>query len=83
MPGPHPDVNDKLLQKNVGILMGHQIYHRVYDLDPQGKPTLVAVSWNRKASLNPRKYTHLDFAEVLYGTPNGKVRWKNIEEFEK
>ena len=82
-PGPHPDVNDKLLQRQVWRLVGHQIYHRVYDLDATGIPTLVAVSWSRKASLNPWRVTHLDFAEVLYGTPDGKVRWASIEDFEK
>ncbi len=81
-PGPDPDVNDKLLtDKGVGLI-GHQIYHRVYDFDAQGKPTLVALSWNRRIRLNPLKKTHIDSADVVYGTPAGKVRWKTKEEFE-
>lgn len=82
-PGPNPQVNDKLLT-NKGIrVFAHQIYHRVYDLDVNGKPTLVAISWNRDRRLNPLKKTHIDFADLVYGTPNGKERWKTRDEFEK
>ncbi len=82
-PGPNPDVNDKLLSNSPGRMIGHQIYHRVYDLDVQGKPTLVAISWNRKASLNLLKKTNIDSADLAYGTPKGKVLWKTKEAFEK
>jgi hypothetical protein len=82
-PGPHPDVDDKLLTDKGLRIFGHQIYHRVYDLDPKGNPTLVAVSWNRKLRLNPLKKTHIDFAEVVYGTPDGKVKWNKLADFEK
>jgi hypothetical protein len=82
-PGPHPDVDDKLL-KDTGLrLIGHQVYHRIYDFDAQGKPTLVAASWNRKVRLSPLKRERMDFAEVVFGTPDGKVRWKSLAEFEK
>jgi hypothetical protein len=81
-PGPHPDVDDKLLTDKGLSLHGHQIYHRVYDIDANGKPKLVAISWNRRFRINPLKKTHMDFAEVVYGTPNGKERWKQ-KEFEK
>lgn len=82
-PGPNPDVNDKLLT-NKGIrLFGHQIYHRVYDIDASGKPTLVAISWNRARRINPLQYTAIDAADVAYGTPDGKERWKTQEAFEK
>lgn len=82
-PGPNPQVNDKLLT-NKGIrVFAHQIYHRVYDLDANGKPTLVAISWNRARRLNPLKKTHIDLADLVYGTPNGKERWKTRDEFEK
>jgi hypothetical protein len=82
-PGPHPDVDDKLLTDKGLRIFGHQIYHRVYDLDPKGNPTLVAASWNRKLRLNPLKKTHIDFAEVVYGTPDGKVKWNKLADFEK
>lgn len=81
-PGPRPDVNDKLLTDKGLKLLGHQIYHRVYDFDVQGKPTLVAVSWNRKIR-NPLKKTSIDFADLVFGTPSGKERWKSEEEFDR
>lgn len=81
-PGPRPDVNDKLLTDKGIRFVGHQIYHRVYDLDAQGKPTLVAVSWNRKIR-NPLKGTSVNSADVVYGTPSGTERWKSREEFAK
>jgi hypothetical protein len=80
-PGPNPAVNDKLLtDKGLRNFFGHQIYHRVYDINANGVPKLVAVSWNRIFRL---KKTHMDFADVEYGTPDGKVRWKNLADFEK
>jgi hypothetical protein len=82
-PGPHPDVDDKLFTDKGLRIIGHQIYHRIYDLDAQGRPTLVAISWNRKLRLNPLKRTPMDFADVVFGTPDGKVRWKTLAEFEK
>jgi hypothetical protein len=27
--------------------------------------------------------THMDFADVAYGMPDGKVRWKKLADFEK
>lgn len=82
-PGPNPAVNDKLLTDKGLRIFGHQIYHRVYDFDAQGRPKLVAVSWNPKLRLNPLKKTHLDFAHPVFGTPDGKVRWNSLAEFEK
>jgi hypothetical protein len=82
-PGPHPDVDDKLLTDKAPRLIGHQIYHRVYDIDVKGKPKLIAVSWNRKLRLNPLKKTSMTFADMAYGTPDGKIRWKTAAEFEK
>jgi hypothetical protein len=82
-PGPNPAVNDKLLTDKGLRIFGHQIYHRVYDFDTQGRPKLVAVSWNPKLRLNPLKQTHLDFAHPVFGTPDGKVRWNSLAEFEK
>lgn len=82
-PGPNPAVNDKLLTDKGLRIFGHQIYHRVYNIDAKGIPVLVAVSWNRKARLNPFKKTHIDFADLAFGTPDGKVRWKKLEDFEK
>ena len=82
-PGPNPAVNDKLLTDKGLRIFGHQIYHRVYDFDAKGRPKLVAVSWNPKLRLNPLKKTHLDFAHPVFGTPDGKVRWNSLAEFEK
>jgi hypothetical protein len=81
-PGPRPDVNDKLLTDKGIRITGHQVYHRVYDFDAQGKPTLVAVSWNRKLR-NPLKKTSVLSADLVFGTPDGKERWKSREEFGK
>jgi hypothetical protein len=81
-PGPHADVNDKLLTDKGISIIGHQIYHRVYDFDAQGKPTLVAVSWNRKLR-NPLKKTSVNSADLVFGTPSGKESWKSIDEFAK
>jgi hypothetical protein len=44
---------------------------------------LIAVSWNRAVRLNPLKNTHMIFADMAYGTPDGKIRWKTAAEFEK
>jgi hypothetical protein len=82
-PGPHPGVDDKLLTDKGLRIFGHQIYHRVYDINAKGQPVLMAVSWNRKLRLNPFKGTNIDFADVAYGTPDGKVRWKKLADFEK
>lgn len=87
-PGPHPDVDDKQLSANAGItLTGHQIYHRVYELDAKGKYKLVAISWNRERypliGLIKFKKTSIEFADIVYGTPNGKEKWKTRDAFEK
>lgn len=87
-PGPHPDVDDKQLSANAGItLTGHQIYHRVYELDAKGKYKLVAISWNREryplVGLIKFKKTSIEFADIVYGTPNGKEKWKTRDSFEK
>lgn len=81
-PGGKPDINDKLLTDEGLSISAHQIYHRVYDFDAEGKPKLVAVSWNR-AIRNPLKNTSVLSADVVYGTPSGKERWRNKQEFAK
>jgi hypothetical protein len=80
-PGPNPDVDDKkLIAKQFPLL--HEVFHRVYDIDAKGTPKLVAISWNRERRLNPAKRVPLDMADLVYGTPDGKERWKQAE-FEK
>lgn len=79
-PGPKPDFDDKRLSTKAPRLMAHQIYHRVYDVDVSGRPTLVAASWNRSVR-NPLKSTPLTMADLVFGTPDGKQKWKNREEF--
>ena len=82
-PGPKPDVNDKLLNTRHIALLAHQVFHRVYDIDAAGKPNLVALSWNRPIRLNPAKKVPIELADLVYGTPDGKERWKTEDEFEK
>lgn len=79
-PGPKPDFDDSLLNAKVPRLLTHQIYHRVYDVDAKGQPTLVAVSWNR-AVLNPLKKTPMSAADLVFGTPDGTQKWKTQDEF--
>lgn len=82
-PSPKPAVNDDLLQTRHLALLLHQVYHRVYDIDANGIPTLKALSWDRKIRTIPYKYKPKEYADLVYGTPDGKVRWKNKAEFEK
>lgn len=81
-PGPKPDFDDKLLNTNAPRLIAHQVYHRVYDVGANGRPTLVALSWNRSLR-NPLKRTPLTMADLVFGTPDGKEKWKTREEFDK
>ncbi|GJI95433.1 hypothetical protein RugamoR57_21510 [Duganella caerulea] len=81
-PGPNPAVDDKKLVARQFPLF-HEIFHRVYDIDAKGNPKLVAISWNRERRLNPAKRVPLDMADLVYGTPDGKERWKTEAEFEK
>ena len=81
-PGPRPDVSDKLLTDKGIRIPGHEIYHRVYDVDASGKPTLVAVSWNREIGY-PLKKTTILSADLVFGTPSGKEIWKSRDEFGK
>lgn len=60
-------------------LKGHELYYRVWDYDKNGKATLVALGWGSRLSLgHPAK---IDEAKILFGTPDGVVRWKSKEEF--
>lgn len=81
-PGATPDFDDKLLKTSSPRLIGHQVYHRVYEVDAGGRPTLVALSWNR-ALRNPVKSIPLSMADLVFGTPDGKVKWKSRDEFDK
>lgn len=82
-PGPKPDMGDRLLDQKALRFIGNQIYHRVHDVDAIGKPTLVALSWNRKMRLNPLKRTPMSSADLVYSTPDGKERRKTKADFEK
>ncbi len=81
-PGPHPTIDDKQLTDHGVRLVGHEIYHRVYDVDAAGQAHLVALSWNRRTRLSASAHTPMDLADVVYGTPDGQVRWKSREAFE-
>ena len=52
------------------------------EIDANGRPKLVAMSWNRSMR-NPLKTTPLSVADLAFGTPDGKVKWKNRAEFDK
>ncbi|WP_431478981.1 hypothetical protein [Massilia eburnea] len=81
-PGPNPGFDDRLLKTTAPRLIAHQVYHRVYDVDANGRPTLVALSWNRSLR-NPLKSTPLSMADLVFGTPDGKEQWKTRDEFDK
>jgi hypothetical protein len=78
-PGSNPDVNDKLLSTSAPLLAGRKIYHRVYEVAEGGLPKLVAVSWDPSA--RPFKDTAGPASRLMFGTPDGKVKWKSQEEF--
>ena len=84
-PGPTPTFNDDHLPPDPKVLklVGRDIYHRVYDIDEQGRAKLVAMSWSDERRLNPlSKPKHIDFTEVIYGTPDGERVWKDREAFD-
>lgn len=81
-PGSNPDFDDKLLNTSAPRLIAHQVYHRVYEMAPNGRPTLVALSWNRSLR-NILKNTPLSMADLVFGTPDGKEKWKSRDEFDK
>lgn len=60
-------------------LKGHELYYRVWDYDASGKARLVALGWGARLSLG--KPDKIDEATILFGTPDGTVRWKSKEEF--
>jgi hypothetical protein len=80
-PGPNPDFDDRLLTTSAPRLSAHQVYHRVYEVDGNGHPTLVALSWHRSAR-SPLKKAPISAADLVFGTPDGKVRWRTREEFD-
>lgn len=85
LPGPSPTFNDDHLPPDPKVLklMGRDIYHRVYDIDEQGQAKLVAMSWSDERRLNPlSKPKHIDFTEVIYGTPDGERVWKDRDAFD-
>jgi hypothetical protein len=80
-PGPHPIIDDKLLVQKKKLF--HQVFHRVYDIDRTGKPTLVAMSWDRDMRFTEKGDVPILYAHLAYGTPDGVERWKTKAEFEK
>ena len=58
------------------LLKGHEYLYRVWDYGATGAPTLVAIGWNRSLRSKP-----LDSADVAFGTPDGKIKWKDKEAF--
>jgi len=81
-PGPNPDFNDKLMSTSAPRLVGHKIYHRVYEVAASGQPNLVALSWSRTMKISfgdvPPSNKDLEF-----GTPDGKVKWRTADDFYK
>ena len=82
-PGKNPSFEEKNFNSQGIKLSGHKIHHRVYDFDKDGKPKLVAISWNPNMQINPFKGTSMDFEKLIYGTPSGKEQWKSKADFEK
>lgn len=60
-------------------LKGHELYYRVWDYDANGRATLVALGWG--ARLRLREPEKIDEAKILFGLPDGTIRWKSEEEF--
>jgi len=62
-------------------LKGHELYYRVWDYDAEGKATLVALGWGKGIDVGePEK---IDDAHIVFGTPDGKVKWKDQAAFFK
>ncbi|MDB5800701.1 MAG: hypothetical protein JWL63_1640 [Rhodocyclales bacterium] len=64
------------------LLKSNQLYYRVWDYDEAGKAKLVAIGWNAKLG-TALKSQRLYEANIIFGTPDGKRKWKNEEEFFK
>jgi hypothetical protein len=64
------------------LLKTNRLIYRVWDYDAAGKATLVAIGWDRKLG-SALTDGPVDTAPIVYGTPDGKVRWKTKEEFFK
>ncbi len=78
---PNGAWSEAKLPKSEKIPTGHKVFHRVYDFDAQGKPKLVAMSWNKNFSL--KREIALPDAQLIFGTPDGKQVWKSVFEFER
>ncbi|PLK46937.1 hypothetical protein C0V76_19355 [Uliginosibacterium sp. TH139] len=59
------------------------IYYRVWEYDDAGKATLVALGWNNRLGSAVAKKEMFDFADIRYGTPDGKEKWQGKEAFFK
>jgi hypothetical protein len=62
----------------------HPAWIRVINVAPTGKRTLVALAWRKSAT--PHATTSMEApkdSELLYGVPNGVVKWQTKAEFVK
>ncbi|GAA5162783.1 hypothetical protein [Viridibacterium curvum] len=78
------DETQDLKQAKISLrLKTNLIYYRVWEYNAAGKPTLVALGWNNRLGSTVGKKEMFDFADIRYGTPDGKEKWKSKEEFFK
>lgn len=80
-PGPRPLIDDKKLSRKGRLL--YKVFHRVYDIDRNGNPKLVAMSWSERKRYEQDGNMPVEFSHLVYGTPDGKERWKSKAAFEK
>ncbi|WP_139232816.1 hypothetical protein [Duganella sp. CF458] len=81
-PGSKPDFDDRLLSTSTPRVAGLKIYHRVYDIMANGRASLVAVSWDASNRL-PFQDAPVSVSNLAYGTPDGKIRWRSAEDFNR
>jgi hypothetical protein len=69
---------------NVSALGEHPAWIRVFKVSTGGKKTLVALAWRRKGfASEPATYEEPDDKLLMFGQPDGTVKWRTKEEFLK
>ena len=69
---------------NMSELGEHPAWIRVFKVSPAGKKTLVALAWRRKGFATvPETYDEPDEELLMFGLPDGTVKWRTKAEFLK
>ncbi|MGF6766281.1 hypothetical protein P3T24_006627 [Paraburkholderia sp. GAS33] len=69
---------------NMSELGEHPAWIRVFKVSPAGKKTLVAVAWRREGfAAAPATYDEPDDKLLMFGLPDGTVKWRTKAEFLK